>query len=45
MLLAFSYVKNFKLFQMDVKSAFLNSYIHEEVFVDQSQVFSKLKFS
>ena len=27
MLLAFAYARNFKLFQMDVKSSFLNGYI------------------
>jgi len=35
LLLAFSCIKGFKLFQMDVKSAFLNGYINEEVFVSQ----------
>ena len=33
LLLAFSCIKGFKLIQMDVKSAFLNGYINEEVFV------------
>ena len=32
-LLAFACYMNFKLFQMDVKSAFLNGFISEEVFV------------
>jgi hypothetical protein len=32
-LLAFAASKGFKLYQMDVKSAFLNSVIHEEVYV------------
>ena len=34
MLLAFACFKNFKLFQMDVKSAFLNGFINEEVYVE-----------
>jgi hypothetical protein len=33
MLLAFASAKDFKLYQMDVKSAFLNGYIKEEVYV------------
>ena len=33
MLLLFACVRNFKLFQMDVKSAFLNGYIKNEVYV------------
>jgi hypothetical protein len=32
-LLAFATSKRFKLYQMDVKSSFLNSVIQEEVFV------------
>ena len=35
MLLAFASQNNFKLYQMDVKSAFLNGYIIEEVYVKQ----------
>jgi len=35
LLLSFSCIKGFKLFQMDVKSAFLNGYINKEVFVSQ----------
>ena len=35
MLLAYASSNNFKLFQMDVKSAFLNGFISEEVFVEQ----------
>ncbi|KAL3524966.1 hypothetical protein ACH5RR_013338 [Cinchona calisaya] len=35
MFLAFACFNNFKLFQMDVKSAFLNSFIYQEVFIEQ----------
>ncbi|GKB53800.1 copia protein, partial [Tanacetum coccineum] len=34
-LLAYACALDFKLFQMDVKSAFLNSFINEEVYVAQ----------
>jgi hypothetical protein len=37
-LFAFTASKGFKLYQMDVKSAFLNGVIQEEVFVRQPQV-------
>ena len=33
MLLAFACFRDFKLYQMDVKSAFLNGFINEEVYV------------
>ena len=33
--LAFACMSGFKLFQMDVKSAFLNGFINEEVYVEQ----------
>ena len=39
MLLAFASHKRFKLYQMDVKSAFLNGYIQEEVYVSQPDGF------
>ena len=35
MLLAFASIMNFKLYQMNVKSSFLNGFIQEEVYVDQ----------
>ena len=35
MTLAFASFKDFKLFQMNVKSAFLNGFIEEEVYVEQ----------
>jgi hypothetical protein len=37
-LLAFAASKGFKLYQIDVKSAFLNGVIQEEVYVRQPQV-------
>jgi hypothetical protein len=40
-LLAFATTKGFKLYQMDVKNAFLNSVIQEEVFIRQPQILSK----
>jgi len=39
LLLAFSCMSGFKLYQMDVKSAFLNGFINEEVYVEQSPSF------
>ncbi|KAH9650254.1 hypothetical protein KPL70_026300 [Citrus sinensis] len=44
MLLAYACHKDFILFQMDVKSAFLNGYIMEEVYVKQSPGFENEKF-
>jgi hypothetical protein len=37
-LLAFAVSKGFKLYQMDVKSAFLNGVIHEELYVRQPPI-------
>jgi len=42
--LAFACMSGFKLFQMDVKCAFLNSYINKEVFVSQAPWFEDHKF-
>jgi len=39
LLLAYAYMNEFKLHQMDVKSAFLNGYIDEEVYVCQPSGF------
>ncbi|KAK8548035.1 hypothetical protein V6N12_060962 [Hibiscus sabdariffa] len=44
MLLAFSCHHEFKLFQMDVKSAFLNGFINEEVYVEQPPGFEDPNF-
>ena len=44
MLFAFTYFMNFKLFQIDVKSIFLNDYIAEEVYVEQPSGFENHKF-
>ena len=35
MTLAFASFKDFKLFQMDIKNAFLNSFMEEKVYVEQ----------
>jgi hypothetical protein len=43
-LLAFAASKGFKLYQMDVKNAFLNSVIQEEVFVRQPPGFESPKY-
>ena len=44
MLLAFACHKGFTLFQMDVKSAFQNEYILEEVYVEQPPSFQNHKY-
>jgi hypothetical protein len=43
-LLAFTAFKGFKLYQMDVKSTFLNGVIQEKVFVRQPPSFENLKY-
>jgi hypothetical protein len=43
-LLAFSVAKGFKLHQMDVKSAFLNGVLEEEVYVRQLPGFESEKY-
>jgi hypothetical protein len=43
-LLAFSVAKGFKLYQMDVKSAFLNGFLEEEVYVKQPPGFENVEF-
>jgi hypothetical protein len=44
-LLAFAASKGFNLYQMDVKSAFLNGIIQEEVYVRQRPSFENPKYS
>jgi hypothetical protein len=43
-LLAFAASKGFKLYQMNVKNAFLNGVIQEEVYVRQPSGFESLKY-
>jgi hypothetical protein len=43
-LLAFSVAKGFKLYQMDVKSAFLNGFLEEEVYVKKPPGFESAEF-
>ena len=43
LLLAFACHMNFKLFQMDVKSAFLNGFIQEKMYVEQPPILRILK--
>ena len=43
MLLAFACMSGFKLFQMDVKSAFLNRIVNEEIYVSQPPGFEDHK--
>ena len=42
--LAFAASKGFKVFQIDIKSAFLNGFIEEEVYVKQPPGFENPKF-
>jgi hypothetical protein len=44
MLLAFACFKDFKLFQIDIKSAFLNGFIAEEFYVEQPPRFENHEF-
>ena len=40
MFLAYAANKNFKVYQMDVKSAFLNGELEEEVYIEQLEGFT-----
>ena len=44
MLLAYAYFMDFKLYEMHVKSAFLNGFIEEEVYVKQPLGFESFDF-
>ena len=44
LLLGISCIRGFKLYQMDVKSVFLNGYLNEEVYVAQPKGFIDSKF-
>lgn len=44
LMLAFAAYKGFKLFQMDVKSVFLNGLIKEEIYVEQPLGFESIEF-
>jgi hypothetical protein len=39
MFLAFASFKNFKVYHIDIKSAFLNGYLEEEVYIKQLEIF------
>ena len=43
-LLSIACTMNFKIYQMDVKCAFLNGYLNEEVFVEQTNGFQDPHF-
>lgn len=40
--LAYSFFNDFKVYQMDVKSMFLNGYLKEEVYTDKPKGFEQL---
>jgi hypothetical protein len=43
-LLTFSVAKGFKLYKMDLKSAFLNGFLEEEIYVRQPPGFESIEF-
>jgi hypothetical protein len=40
MFLAYACLKNFKVYEMDVKSTFINVYLEEEVYIEKPECFS-----
>lgn len=44
LLIDYTLIMKFKLYQMDVKSAFLNNFIKEDVYIEQSTRFEDYKF-
>ena len=44
MLLTFAFFKHFVLYQIDLKSVFLNGFINEEVYVEQPPSFTSFNF-
>ena len=44
MVLTFAFFKDFVLYQIDLKSVFLNGFINEEVYVEQPPSFTRFNF-
>ena len=45
LLLIFAFYIDFKLYQIDIKNIFLNNFIIEEIFIEQSSDFENYAFS